>query len=285
MTQKKKKFITLCADDYGYFQGPSSGILQLVLQKRINAVSCIVTSENWLAHARQLQPYFNQIDVGLHFNLTDGKPLSQIAKDYWPDHLPKHITLFGECIAKKIPKNIIYTELQAQINQFTQAFGCLPDYIDGHQHIHQFPIIRDVLIEVIKQQFGLDSVYVRVPNAKLASSPAPINKLKILMIRHSGAIVLEKKLKAANIDYNSSFAGVYSFSMVDQYPQLFKQFLQYIDDRGLLMCHAGLSDPADPMHDVRQKELNYLSSQEFLDDCARYSITLAPRSPKKINHL
>ena len=42
--------------------------------------------------------------------------------------------------------------------------GFLPDFIDGHHHVHQLPIIRSKLIEIIKKKYFKknDSLWIRV---------------------------------------------------------------------------------------------------------------------------
>ena len=43
-------------------------------------------------------------------------------------------------------------KLITQWNHFIEATGKTPDFVDGHQHVHQFPVIRDVLVEFLNQQ-------------------------------------------------------------------------------------------------------------------------------------
>jgi chitin disaccharide deacetylase len=70
------KKITLCADDYGQNQSISQAIIALFEKNRLSATSCLTSSLFWPEHAKWLQPFANQVDIGLHFNLTEGKPLS-----------------------------------------------------------------------------------------------------------------------------------------------------------------------------------------------------------------
>jgi chitin disaccharide deacetylase len=41
-------------------------------------------------------------------------------------------------------------EISSQLQAFITAFGRLPDFIDGHQHVHLFPQIREALLSVVK---------------------------------------------------------------------------------------------------------------------------------------
>jgi len=66
--------LSVCADDYG--QGPSidRGILALAGQGRITALSCLTTPLRWAEAGLALTDC--PAAVGLHFNLTEGEPLS-----------------------------------------------------------------------------------------------------------------------------------------------------------------------------------------------------------------
>ena len=65
----------LCADDYGQNHAISDGILNLIRNRKINSVSCLVTTACWRERARDLQPLLKNIEVGLHLTLTDPKPV------------------------------------------------------------------------------------------------------------------------------------------------------------------------------------------------------------------
>ena len=70
------KTLILCADDFAQSEQISYGILRLAEKRHISAVSCMSNSELWSEHAALLKPYLNQVDAGLHINLSDGSPLS-----------------------------------------------------------------------------------------------------------------------------------------------------------------------------------------------------------------
>lgn len=65
------KRIILCADDYGQNDVISQAILNLIKKKRLTAVSCMVAGVDWARHAAMLAKVQDQIDVGLHVNLTE----------------------------------------------------------------------------------------------------------------------------------------------------------------------------------------------------------------------
>src|SRR3989338_3630816 len=88
------KCIILCADDYGQNKPISQAIITLIEKKRLSATSCLTTFPHWLEFAKFLQPYIDSIDIGLHFNLTEGDPgrvmsLSQLLKKAYLRQLDK----------------------------------------------------------------------------------------------------------------------------------------------------------------------------------------------------
>lgn len=49
----------------------------------------------------------------------------------------------------------------AQLERFIQLMGRWPDFIDGHQHVHQFPLIRKAMMAVYEQRLQSPAVWVR----------------------------------------------------------------------------------------------------------------------------
>ena len=45
----------------------------------------------------------------------------------------------------------IYQEVKNQIVSFKKLFGKNPDYIDGHQHCHIFPIVTEALVQCMEE--------------------------------------------------------------------------------------------------------------------------------------
>jgi predicted glycoside hydrolase/deacetylase ChbG (UPF0249 family) len=233
------KKIIICADDYGLNAAISRGIIKLAELNRISATSCLVKSRNFSEYANWLKPFIGNIDIGLHFDLTsDGSSLAK---------------LILKSQAHLLSKKKIADELKSQLDLFTNYFGVLPNYIDGHQHIHQFPIICDVLIDLMKQLTPQPYIRYVHPNTK---NPY---LLKQLAIAAMSDLKFKHKLQKAGIPHNLNFAGIYNFSPTVNYGMLFQKFLTNIGENGLIMCHpaqAALDDDAIGL--ARVNEFNYL---------------------------
>lgn len=228
------KNIFLCADDFGLNHGITQGILKMARLQRLSAVSCIVNASSFDVDAPDLLALKNGVRTGLHFNLTEGYFLSH------PDKL-----CFGlrELLIRShlgiLNSRLISDELNTQLDHFIKVMGKLPDFIDGHQHIHQFPGIRRIIIDMYEQRLKGKSIFIRstYPSVNMSGYQA---KTKILGI--TGGKILSSQLKKTNIPHNPYFAGIYDFSDRTNYRSLFRQWLNNVPTNTLIMCHPGEGD-------------------------------------------
>lgn len=267
-----QRTITLCADDFGQTNAICKGILQLVENNRLSAVSCMVNGSVCASYAPELYKHHPHIDIGLHLNFTEGAPVSQSLAQHFKYSFPSLGKLSYLLFRHQLSNSIIEAEIAAQIDQFQQLFHKLPDFIDGHQHIHHFPDIRQALIQQYQHYYPEKTAYIRI------STTLPFQWLdfyqfpKKHLIALTGAIALQKQLAKLHIPHNQSFEGIYNFKSPPLYRHYFQQFLQRIKAGGLIMCHPGLAtdDPKDPLHQSRIREFNYLISNDFIADCTSF---------------
>lgn len=271
------KKIVLCADDYGQNQFISQAVIALLEKKRLSATSCMTTSPLWPAHAEWLQPLKNQADIGLHFNLTEGKPLSEelvhshgfmplsklVFKSYW----------------RLLNQSAIEAELNRQLDAFEAAIGQTPDFIDGHQHIHQLPVIRNAVLNIYEKRLRAKNTYLRCVHHPKVYSQMNVKRMIIQLL---GANAFKKKILKYNIPHNSSFAGIYPFTHSKRYSDIFPRFLDQITDGGVIMCHPGLLPTHDKEPDsiakARYDEFLYLESNQFVMDCFKAGVTLCRKN-------
>lgn len=269
------KRIVLCADDYGQAEAVSRGILDLLAAKRLTAVSCLVNHGNIREQAEPLLAYRDKVDLGLHLNFTDGEPLSRTFRE----HVAKQFLPLSQVLWRThsrmptISHEAVCAEIHAQLDTFTVAFGELPRFIDGHQHIHHLPGIREALFEVYAARLAKSGVYLRA----VTQTPRP-RGIKARIIQLTGGGSFAEYLDQRGIPHNSTFSGIYPFRQSCRYRQYFQRFLQDSADKGLIMCHPGLASAAessDPIKGARLREYEYLKSPEFLTDCKQADIRLS----------
>ena len=225
----------------------------------------MVNASHFAEQAKKLQELDADIDIGLHFNLTQGQFLSQTKKT-----MPSLTTLLASSQLRLFTLAKVEQELHAQLDEFIHAFGKMPDFIDGHQHVHHLPIIRKALLMVYQTRLSHQQVYLRSIYPNWVSNDYV---LKARILKLTGAYGFKRLLQEHAIPHNPHFLGIYDFIQAD-YRNLFSQFLTQARQGSLLMCHPGLNhdDSSDPIASARIREYAYLASEMFLTDCQSQQI-------------
>jgi chitin disaccharide deacetylase len=283
-TNTKLKQILLCADDYAFCPNNSQSIRELIQDKKINATSCMSDTKHWPQEANKLKelltktPEKDQPLIGLHFSLTEPTISSNYIKSIVSSKNTSLLELLIRSKLKILSKKKISTILEYQLNNFIKHFGKNPDFIDGHQHVHQFPIIRCALIKFYKKRNLETPSFIRSTYPLHGS----LDKFKEFIINLSGAKKFRKLLKKKNILTNNGFAGLYKESEKYKSNKLtseaYSKFLENINNLGLIMCHPGLADniskKTDPIHQRRVLEHNYFKSNKFISDLKNANTTI-----------
>ena len=259
--------LALCADDFGLSPGVSAGIARLAQAQRLTAVSCLTNGPHWRATS-QLLPA--AVDAGLHFNLSDGVPLSAELRALWP-RFPPLPRLIALAHLRALPGAAIAAELAAQWAAFGDATGRAPDFVDGHQHVHHLPQVRDALLAAV------DAAVPRPLVRSAAHVLGPGFAFKRALIAGTGARALQRELVRRGIGHNAHLLGVYDFADSD-YRALMQGWLAQVPSEGaLLFCHPGDADAsgvADAIAAARPREASYLASDAFAADLAEAGVAL-----------
>lgn len=255
--------IALCADDYAQHRGIDEAVCALLAQERLTAVSCMSTAPRWQGQAaprlREISAGRRSADIGLHLNLTEAFGHARAS-------LP---ALIARACARRIDLAAVRAGFGRQFDAFEAAMGSAPDFIDGHQHVHQLPRVRDVLLELVGRRYGARKPWVR---NTLAGAGIGNPKQALLMLL--GGRALAHRLKAAGIPTNAGFGGVYGFD-IDDYAGRFDQWLARARDGTLLMCHPAASSCAhDPIGAQRQLEYRFFSADAFPAMLAAHRVRL-----------
>jgi predicted glycoside hydrolase/deacetylase ChbG (UPF0249 family) len=275
-----KRRIWLCADDYGISPGVNGAIRDLVMRGRINATSVMVVAPSFTRSEAMpltiLKAGSQVVAIGLHVTLT--APFRPLSSGYGPlqdgNFLSLKATLRAAMLRRLKPHKIAI-EVGAQIKAFAAAFGRLPDFIDGHQHVHVFPQVREGVIAAARHA---------APEAWLrhCGSAFSLGKLfsdrKGLLIDHlSGA--LQRRAKKFGLKTNPAFAGTYSFQESADYAALFPGFLRNLPDGSVVMCHPGHIDDElkrlDTLTGLREKEYEFFAGDAFPGILEKHGVTLS----------
>ena len=262
--------IAVCVDDFGLHAGINDATLALAESGRITATSCMVGAPAWRAGAKALARLpAEKIDLGLHLDLT-AHPVAAASRRPLP-------VLMGLAAGHLLDRRALRIEIAAQLDAFEQALGRQPDHIDGHQHVHQFPVVRELLLEALLARYPRQRPWLR----RTARAAGPRSGgVKGWVIERFGCAGLGAQARAHGFKQNGHLLGVYDFEGDGtHYLDLLAQWTGAARQGDLLMCHAAVAaDANDPIGLARRNEYEVLSSAAFAALLAHARIELAPLS-------
>lgn len=254
------KTLILCADDFGQNKSISEGILELAQMGRLSAVSCMVNGDDWPNGIETLKTC--GVQLGLHLNFTFGKPLKWgIPK--LPSLASFLMRIYGPF---KLDQDEVFQEIMAQIEKFKADVGFYPQFIDGHQHVHQLLIVRELLLQAL--QILAIKPWIRTTYTSSNRKWSHFFNWKRWLLYFLGGSAFAKRLKQLGYQVNHDFSGDYTFNQKNEYLVRFRGFLSELKDKGLIMCHPGKScmDKNDKISIIRPDEYSYFKSDAFLND-------------------
>jgi chitin disaccharide deacetylase len=265
--------ISLCVDDYGLHEGINQAAIDLAQMGRVHAISCMTAGPAWLPQAGRLIPFASQgVDVGLHLDFTENLP-GQTQR--WP--LAEFIR---NSYLGKLDRRNIEQEINTQLDAFEKGLGREPAYIDGHQHVHQLPIVRDELLKILQLRYPAQRPWLRSTRSKGLAwaqwGSGWRSVIKPLGIEWLGNASLIRQAKAMGYAHNRGLLGVYDFSGGSlRYASLLERWLTSADPGDLLMCHPSrVCDRPDALIKARLAEYEVLSSPLVDQLLSRHGVTL-----------
>ncbi len=231
------KFLTICADDFGMNPAIDEAILRLAELGRLSAASCMPYGPSFRSHADALST--SGLQLGLHLNFTEALNGEGL---YRP--LP---WLIAAAYGRRLDAAAVERQIVHQLDAFEEVLRRGPDFIDGHQHVHQLPIIRDCLLrELVRRYAVADRPWLRSTIAAAQPGvPWPLRG-KALVIQMLGARRFARQAGARGFTLNKGFLGVYGFSGGEAaYRRLLACWLRAAGDGALLMCHPATAAADD----------------------------------------
>lgn len=262
--------IILCADDYALSDGVSRGILELAAAKRLSATSVLVTAPSWPDAAPHLRPLRAHVSVGLHFDLTLGPPLGAIPH-LAPDGQYRPLgKLVADALLRRLPGDELRAEIERQLDRFERVWTFPPDHIDGHQHVHALPGVRNALIEVVARRYRSTPPLLRDPADPGALRAAPhLARTKALGV---AALTLgfARATRRSGLPVNHGFSGFSNFDARTPYAAELQGALAHPGPLQIVMCHPGYPDAElarrDPVVERRRAELDALLREPGLPE-------------------
>jgi len=161
----------------------------------------------------------------------------------------------------------------AQFDAFAAATGTPPRFVDGHQHVHHLPGVRNVVLDALARC----PTQVAVRNTGFVLGPG-IERRRIAIERTGGRALL-RRLRERGIAHNPALNGIYDRRASD-YRALMRHWLATVPDQGaLLVCEPDADaapNTADRGGAARARERAYLESADFDADLRVFDVVLAP---------
>jgi chitin disaccharide deacetylase len=272
--------VVLCADDFGLTEGVSRGILDLARQGRLSATSVMSHRPWWRTLAPDLAGLGGPLGVGLHLTLSLGQPLGAM-RQFAPDGVfPAFADVLRKSLLRQLPSDEIGDEIKCQLSAFEAAFGRPPDFVDGHQHVHVLPGVREPLLAVLEARGWRGRLWLRDPSDRIgAILRRRVAAPKALLVRG-----LSTGFRAAaqrtGFAVNDGFSGFSPFDPARDAATDFERFFQDLGPRPVVMCHPGHADAElhglDAVVATREREYAYLTSDDFSALLKERAISLVP---------
>lgn len=248
----------------------NAAALALVENGRVHALSCQVGGPAWASAVPRLR-ILHEPHLGLHLDLTE-HPLRMPAR-----RLP---AVIATSLRRGHDPRLLADEIRAQLDRFESMLGRAPDFVDGHQHVHQLPQVREALLQELQRR-GPHRPWLRSTRRRPVPS-AGLSGFKPWLIERLGAAGLLRQASHLGFASNRCLLGVYDFRAdAGVYEAWLSRWLAAARDGDLLMCHpAGpMGGLADAISRARRVELEVLCSPAFEALRAAHGVTLAPLRP------
>ncbi|MEO5377083.1 MAG: ChbG/HpnK family deacetylase [Magnetococcus sp. DMHC-6] len=138
------------ADDFGLSEGVNQGILLAFAQGVVRSTTLLANMAGF-DHAVGLARLSPGLGVGVHLNLTWGRPVTPVAEvaslvDGEGNFFGGPGPLLWRYLAGRVALHEVYRECVAQIRRVLEA-GIVPTHVDTHHHLHAFPGLSRAVIQ------------------------------------------------------------------------------------------------------------------------------------------
>jgi hopanoid biosynthesis associated protein HpnK len=255
------------ADDFGLTRGVSQAIVRAHQGGIVTSTSLLANGEAFDL-AVELARGEARLGVGIHLNLTEGKPVAKFPPasrliDSGGSFRSRPLGLGRKIILRQVKLSEVEKEMRAQIEKVLKT-GLRADHLDSHKHIHLVPLVFDLTTRLAREyRIG----WIRCPGESRAGAtclvPAghsarwKIAKQRLvargLAILASGG---RRRLREAGLNAPDNLLGVAETGFLD------KCCLEHLlgglpSGTSEIMCHPGHVDA-----DLRRTPTRLLSERE-----------------------
>jgi len=208
--QSEEKLLIVNADDFGITEGATDAIIECHRAGSVTSTT-LMTNMPAAAYAAERAKQSRELGVGLHFNLTLGRPLAGAPRSALVNRqgeLFNRRDLSLRAITGRLRASDIREELEAQHGSML-ALGLVPTHLDSHQHVHAIPGIFQVVAAFAAEK----ALPMRMPWGWIGQTP---NKrlTRVVKERVLGATLryLERSLPGS-LPINDGFCSVFDLGI------------------------------------------------------------------------
>ena len=277
-TMQHTSRLIINGDDFGLTEGINKAIEQLHGRGRLNSTSLVVNT-TWSEDAIEIARGAPDLRLGVHLNLSTGKPLSNsnsvntlVRRDGRFFDMPAFLSRF---LAGRINIGEVELELQTQIEKALDG-GLQPSHLDSHMHFHAVPALAE-LVNKLANTYGIFTV--RNPNLSAFLMPSPGRERQLLEAIYGACGRILSRTQAALDKRNQGLTTmnlqsdqlIYlrSFLRSGSDPDaLFQACIDQLDGRSLeIIAHPSEEDvnlsSVSNYVGGRQREFSYLKGDSF----------------------
>lgn len=243
------KQLIVNADDFGLAESVNGGIIAAHRDGIVTSTSLLANGSAF-DQAIALSVQCPELSVGVHLNLSEGRPVSPAAgipslvNERGELHLSP-FRIWTKAVRRQISLEEIKSECRAQVLKIWNA-GVAPTHLDGHLHVHVLPQLSPVLI-ALAREFGIRCV--RCPAEDLeatlpllwkisGASIAALERSAIAYGVSSFARRFREQLRMAGLVYPDVFLGLAHTGFLDA--RALSALLAFVPNGSTeLMCHPG----------------------------------------------
>ncbi|MBO9352824.1 ChbG/HpnK family deacetylase [Bordetella petrii] len=228
-----------------------AGMMRLAGLGRLSAASCLAQGPSFAAHGPGLLGL--DLDLGVHLNLTEalGAPLQMPVMP-----LP---ALLARAYAGRLDPAWVYAQVVRQLDAFEAVMGRAPDFVDGHQHVHQLPGVLPGVLRLLRQRYGRRAPWIRYTAPGMQESIPLRESAKARLIGALGAGAVARAARGEGWRTNRRLLGVYGLRGGGRYyAGLLQRWLNNARDGDLLMCHPAAPGAGDALAAQRAAEFEVL---------------------------
>lgn len=226
------------ADDFGYFECVSRGIVEAVDAGGVTATGVMANGPNLESSIHRLQASDSQVDMGVHLNLSLGTPLTDAMRNClgrWSGQFPGKAGMGLALLGRQVRPGTVRTEWKAQIERCLQL-GIEPLFLNSHEHIHMLPSLYPVARE-LASVYGIP--HVRHVTPEQVGNTGPSAVLRNLVIAALGVANARFRNGAPRL-LGLAASGRLSHNYLGRRLKSLREGQVYE-----LMCHPGYYDPQE----------------------------------------